>query len=62
MILARIVGRWDTVYIIINKISRFGISSLHIKSYDVVCFREADILRKADIYVMISLTLKVAWK
>jgi hypothetical protein len=60
MILARIVGRWDTVYIIINKISRFGISSLHIKSDDVVCFREADILRKADIYVMISLTLKIA--
>jgi hypothetical protein len=60
MILARIVGRWDTVYITINKISRFGISSLHIKSDDVVCFREADILRKADIYVMISLTLKIA--
>lgn len=60
MILARIVGRWDTVYIIINKISRFGISSLHIKSDDVVCFREADILRKADSYVMISLTLKIA--
>jgi hypothetical protein len=60
MILARIVGRWDTVYIIINKISRFGISSLHIKSDDVVCFREADILRKADIHVMISLTLKIA--
>ena len=60
MILARIVGRWDTVYIIINKISRFGISSLHIKSDDVVCFREADILRKADIHVTISLTLKIA--
>jgi hypothetical protein len=60
MILARIVGRWDTVYITINKISRFDISSLHIKSYDVVCFREGDILRKADIYVMISLTLKIA--
>jgi hypothetical protein len=60
MILARIVGRWDTVYIIINKISRFGISSLHIKSDDVVCFREADILIKADIHVMISLTLKIA--
>jgi hypothetical protein len=36
MILARIVGRWDTVYITINKISRFGISSLHIKSDDGV--------------------------
>jgi hypothetical protein len=60
MILARIVGKWDTVYITINKISRFDISSLHIKSDDVVCFREADILRKADIYVMISLTLKIA--
>lgn len=44
----------------INKISRFGISSLHIKSDDVVCFREADILIKADIHVMISLTLKIA--
>jgi hypothetical protein len=30
------VGKWDTVYITINKISRFGISSLHIKSDDVL--------------------------
>jgi hypothetical protein len=31
-----VVDWWDTVYITINKISRFGISSIHIKSDDVL--------------------------